>query len=371
MDFSKLFEPAKLPKLTFKNRLVMAPMTTVSGELDGSFSAQEIKYLSQRAEDGIGTIMTPACYSHKSGQAFERQVGCADDSMLDSLSRTADAINKHGAVSFLQIHHGGNAAKEIYTGQKPLAPSACKNRTGNSELPQAMTEDQIWQTIESFAKAAGRAKQTGFTGVELHGANTYLLQQFFSPFTNKRNDLWGGDVVLPGRNRLENRSRFAREIIKAIRAEVGENYPIAYRISPEESDPFGYSTKDAIDLLKIIVPYGIDIIHVSSWDYHANLRNDIPNGTNPTYMIKSALPYMPIIGVGGIEKPHQALEVLEQGIEFVALGKILMLEKDWVKKVMSGDIDSIQTKINSEQERQQLAIPDRMKEYSKKFFLIK
>ncbi len=370
MDYDKLFEAAKIKKVTMKNRLVMAPMTTISGELDGSFSDEEIKYLSQRAEDGIGTIITPACFVHKYGQAFERQVGCHDDAMLDSLSRCAEAINKHGAVSLLQIHHGGNAAKEIYTNRKPLAPSACKNRTGTSELPQAMTVEDIWMAIESFAKAASRAKQAGFTGIELHGANTYLLQQFFSPFTNKRNDQWGGDVTLPGRNRLENRSRFSREILKAVRAEVGDDYPITYRISPEEAEPFGYSTKDTIDLLKILVPYGVDIIHVSSWDYHANLRNDISQGTNPTYMIKNAFPYMPVIGVGGIETPKQAMEVLEQGIEFVALGKILMLEKDWVKKVMAGDIDLIKRKINSESEREELAIPNRMKEYSKRFFII-
>ena len=233
-----------------------------------------------------------------------------------------------------------------------------------------MSEGEIWDTIESFAKAAARAKQAGFTGIEIHGANTYLLQQFFSPFTNKRNDQWGGDVNLPGRNQLENRSRFSREILKAIRAEVGDDYPIAYRISPEEAEPFGYSTKDTIDFLKILVPYGIDIIHVSSWGYHENLRNDIPQGSNPTYMIKTSFPYMPVIGVGGVSLPKQALEILEQGIEFVALGKILMLEKDWVKKVLSGDIDLIQTELHSESDREQLAIPKRMKEYSKRFFIV-
>ena len=368
MDYSKLFQPADLTKIYIKNRLVMAPMTTVSGERDGSFSEQEIHYLAQRAQDGIGTIISPACYSHTSGQAFARQVGCNNDNLLDSLSRTAEAINKHGAVSFLQIHHGGNAAKEIYTNQKPFAPSSGKNRIGKSELAQAMTENDILMIIESFAQAAGRAKKAGFSGIELHGANTYLLQQFFSPYTNKRNDSWGGDVSLPGRNRLENRSRFSRELLKAVRAEVGDAYPIAYRISPEESEPFGYSTQDTIDFLKIIVPYGIDIIHVSSWDFHANLRNDIPQGTNPTYMIKTAFPYMPVIGVGGIMTPQQAVDVLNQGIEFVALGKILMLEKDWVKKIENNEIDLIRRKISSEKERQELDIPDLMKEYSKNFF---
>lgn len=370
MDYSFLFKEAKLKKINLRNRLVMAPMTTTSGNEDGSFSVQEIKYLAQRAKDGIGLIMTPACYCHKTGHSFPGQVGCHDDSMLLELEKCANAINSHGAKSFLQIHHGGNAAKSHLSGSVPLAPSVVKNRTGTSELPRAMTEDEIWMIIESFAKAAARAKKAGFSGVEIHGANTYLLQQFFSPFTNHRKDKWGGDVTLPGRNLFENRARFAKEVIKAMRAEVGEDYPISYRISPEEPDPMGYSTKDTIALLKIIVPYGIDFIHVSSWEYGTSIRNDVPSGSNPTYMIKNAFPYMPVIGVGKVTHPDHALRILNEGIEFVALGKILMLEKDWVKKVKNNRIDEIRTKIFTEEERQALDIPDAMKEYSKNFFKI-
>ena len=105
MKYAPLFEVADLPKIRLKNRLVMAPMTTISGEEDGSFSKQEIKYLSQRAEDGIGMIISPACYPHKSGHSFERQVGCHTDEMIPSMTKAAEAINKYGAASVLQIHH--------------------------------------------------------------------------------------------------------------------------------------------------------------------------------------------------------------------------------------------------------------------------
>jgi 2,4-dienoyl-CoA reductase-like NADH-dependent reductase (Old Yellow Enzyme family) len=376
----RLFAPLSIKgRLTLRNRLVMAPMTTVSGELDGSFSSEEIAYLARRAQDGIGLIMTPACYCHKSGHAFERQVGCHTDDLLGSLARCAEAINKHGAASFLQIHHGGNAAQSQYTGHAPLAPSPVINRRGTSEMPSAITEDEMWMVIESFARAAGRAKQAGFTGIELHGANTYLFQQFFSPFTNKRTDRWGGDRMCAGCDehrehdsmdichRLENRARFARETVRAVRAELGSRYPLCYRISPEEPDPDGYTTRDAIELLKMLIADGINIVHVSSWEYGLGVRNDLPSDSHPTKMIREALPaHIPVIGVGSIMTPDQAMRVLDDGVDLVALGRALLLNPDWAHKVQTGRDDLIRLKLGSEAERQKLDIPPPMREYTKR-----
>lgn len=364
MDTTRLFQSLKPgDTLTLPNRLVMAPMTTTAGEPDGSFSAQEINYLARRARSGIGLIMTPACYCHKSGHAFERQVGCDREELHGSLSRCADAINQAGAASFLQIHHGGNAVKAHLSGQRPWAPSAVHNRRGTSELPREMTETEIWLIVESFAKAAGRAKRAGFTGIELHGANTYLFQQFFSPFTNKREDRWG--TVEWG-----NRVRFATEVVKAVRTEVGAAYPISYRISPEEPEPDGYSTHDAIRLLEMIVPLGVDIVHVSSWEYGVGVRNDWPEGSHPTKMIRDAMPSeIPVIGVGGVRTPEQALRVLDDGVELVAMGQELLLDADWARKVHEGRFDQIRTSVQTREELEGLEIPDLMRPYVARFFL--
>lgn len=363
MKYAALFEPLKVGPLSLRNRLVMAPMTTISGEPDGSFSDDEIAYLGQRSTGGLGMVLTPACYCHKSGHAFERQVGCHSDDMHDSLSRCAETIKKGGAAAVLQIHHGGNAAKEIYSRRPPMAPSAVHNRRETSELPQAMTVDEIRMISDSFASAALRAKRAGFDSIELHGANTYLFQQFFSPFTNKREDDYGCQSI-------ENRSRFAREVIVAVRQAVGRDYPLFYRISPEEPEPDGYSTSDTIELLKLLVPLGLDLIDVSSWEYGKSLRNDLPEGSHPTLEIKKAFPEIPVIGVGNIFYPEQAIEVLNEGVDLVALGRALLLNHDWVSHVKNDTPEKIKIMLGSEQEREQLQIPTRMKEYTKRFFTV-
>jgi 2,4-dienoyl-CoA reductase-like NADH-dependent reductase (Old Yellow Enzyme family) len=363
-DYEALFAPLELSStLTLPNRLVMAPMTTTSGESDGRFSEQEISYLKRRADAGIGLIMTAACYCHKSGHSFERQVGCHSDEMSGRLEECARAVNEAGSASFLQIHHGGNAAKQALAGTAPRAPSAVHNRQGTSELPTAMTVKLIWDIVEAFARAAGRAQRAGFTGVELHGANTSLFQQFFSAFTNKRDDEWGAQT-------LENRTRFAREVVTAVRSEVGGDYPVAYRISPEEPEPYGYSMADVIPFIQGLVENGVDVVHVSSWEYGVGLRDDYPEKSHPTLEIRKALPErIPVIGVGGIMHPSQARAVLDDGVDLVALGRALLLDADWAEKVRSGHVDDIRAGLTDHNEIEQLEIPSHMKEYVARFFL--
>lgn len=336
-------------------------MTTTAGETTGEFSTDEIAYLARRGEVGIGLIMTPACYCHKSGHSFERQVGCHSDAMMGRLSECASAINSTGAASFLQIHHGGNAAKRQYTGRPPMAPSAVKNRRGTSELPQAMTEDEIWMIIDAFASAAQRAQDAGFTGIEIHGANTYLFQQFFSRFTNRREDEWGGS--------LENRCRFAVEVVKAVRAKVGHDFPISYRISPEEEQPDGYTAEDAVGLLNRLIPPGIDIVHVSSWEYGKGIYNSYPDGRHPTPVIADGINHaIPVIGVGSIFYPEDALRVLDDGIDLVAMGRALLLQADWAVKVRDGRRRDIRTGVRTLKELNSLDVPERMKGYLRRFF---
>ena len=361
MSYERLFEPFSLSDtLTLPNRLVMAPMTTTAGQQDGAFSDEEIVYLAQRAAGGIGMVITPACYVHKSGHSFPGQIGAHSDAMLPALVRCADAIRASGGCSILQIHHGGNAAKSEFTGHAPWAPSAVRNRTGTSEVPVAMTIDQIHEIVAAFSAAARRAQQAGFDGIELHGANTYLFQQFFSPLTNKRDDNYGTQT-------WETRCRFATEVIRAVRSAVGPRYPVLYRVSPEEAGPHGYTTEDVIELLRRIVPLGIDVIHVSTWEYGKGLYPEPSPGQHVTVRIKQALD-VAVVGVGQIRTPDQALRVLDDGIDLVALGRVLLFEDQWAEKVRAGKAMEIKTHILTVEEIDQLNVPAKMKLYLRRFF---
>lgn len=359
--YPRLFDSVDVSDtLRLPNRLIMAPMTTTAGHDDGQISEEEITYLAQRAAGGIGTIMSPACYVHTSGHAFPGQIGVHSDDMIPRLTRCADAIRKNGGVSILQIHHGGNAAKSEFTGHAPWAPSAVQNRTGTSEMPTAMTVSQIQDVISAFATAARRAQRSGFDGIELHGANTYLFQQFFSPFTNKRDDEYGVQT-------WDNRCRFAASVVRAVREEVGPDYPMFYRVSPEEPEPDGYTTEDVIELLRRIVPLGIDVIHVSTWEYGAGLYPEPSPGQHTTLRIKQAVD-VPVVGVGQIRTPEQALRVLDDGVDLVALGRVLLFEKDWGVKVQSDRASEIRTQITTVEDVDQLDVPPKMKPYIRRFF---
>ena len=196
-----LFTPFRLNTgLTLKNRLVVAPMTTYSSYEDGTVRETEPPYLRRRAEGGFGLVMTAACYIHPTGQAFDGQWGCERDDRHPSLKSMADAIHEGGAAAFLQIHHGGRMCPSRLCGRVLSASAVPATRPG-AETPEAMSEDEIWTMIEGYAQAARRAVEAGYDGVEIHGANTYLIQQFVSPHSNRRDDEWGQD-----------RLKFSREV---------------------------------------------------------------------------------------------------------------------------------------------------------------
>ena len=190
------FESYELkPGIVLRNRLAMAPMTTYSSNPDFTVSEEELNYFKHRSKT-LGLVITSATSVNEQAQAFPLQVTLKNDTYIPSMSRLAQVIKQEGAKAVVQLHHGGRMNDpSLYEDYSHIvSASAIKAERDPYVTPRALTEQEVYQTIEDFAQAAKRAIIAGFDGVELHGANTYLIQQFFSPHSNRRNDQFGGDV---------------------------------------------------------------------------------------------------------------------------------------------------------------------------------
>ncbi len=337
-SMSELFEPFALPGgLNLRNRIVFAPCTTYSsfdsssvshqGGPDGHIHPEELTYLERRAK-GVGLVVTAACYTIFDGKGFTGQWGCDSDDKLPSLEAAAQAIHRGGAKAFLQIHDAGRQSPSKLISQPARAPSSIPMPRDGAETPRTMTEVDIETAIQAFADAATRAKRAGFDGVEIHGANTYLLQQFVSPHSNHREDAWGGD--------LERRLRFPFEVARRVRAAVGENYPIGYRYSPEESWEPGMTLDHTNALLEGLREFDLAYISLSTGDYWQPGLRDKTDTTPRAHFARQHLPNVPVIGVGGIWTRAGAQSILDDGTHLVALGRALICDPEWAEHAEAG-----------------------------------
>ena len=319
-----IFEPFKLGNLELKNRLVVAPMTTYSSRPDGVIADDEIPYLRRRAEGGFGMVMTAACAVHPRGKAFDGQWACWSDEFRPSLRRVADAIRDGGAKSCLQIHHGGRACPSRLCGGVPLSASAIPPERPNAEIPRAMTEDEIEEAIQAYADAARRGIEAGFDAIEIHGANTYLLQQFVSPHSNRRDDKWG-----------QNRLLFVEKVVDAVLKACPDSV-VGYRFSSEELEEPGIRWEDTAALLDLLCSKGLAILHVSLWDYRLRgLKGDWP-GTTLERVASKIAGRKPLIGVGKVWSEADAESVLASGADLVALGRSALANPEWPRLIQSG-----------------------------------
>lgn len=351
---ARLFEPLSLAcGLVLKNRVVMAPMTTWSSNDDGTISEAEIPYLRKRAS-GLGMVMTAACSVMPEGKAFPGQWACDSDAMLPSLRRVADVLHSQDTLAILQIHHGGRMCPSTLLGHRPYSASAIPAARPGAETPEAMTEEMIRRTIDAFAAATRRAILAGYDGVEIHGANTYLPQQFFSPHSNRRDDDWGGD--------LERRMRFPLALLDSVlsvRDEQNRPLAIGYRLSPEEAEEPGITTEDSMLLAHRLATRPLDWIHVSVRDYRKGSLRIKTDLRRPTMRIANEVAAtVPVIGVGRFEYPDDTSLGFEDGCALIALGRILLTEPDWIAKVRSGDAASIRTRLSSINGQGDVMIPE-------------
>jgi len=320
------------PSLVAPNRLVLAPMTTYSSLEDGNISPDELPYLHRRAKGGIGLIMTAACYVHESGHAFRGQWACSDDRFLPSLKSVADAIREGGAKSVLQIHHGGRQCPPDLCGGEPISASAVAAERPNAVVPREMTDEEIRRTIDDYAQAARRAKEAGFDGVEIHGANTYLIQQFVSPHSNRRTDYWNAADL-----------RFPIELVEAVLAAVGPDYPVGYRFSPEENETPGIRLEHTERLIKALIEYPLSWLHISLAKFDQPSLHDASSEPVGKTVLGWIGGKIPLIGVGSVKSAADAERAIEFGYDAIAIGRTAISEPEWGLKARSGE--PIRTKI--------------------------
>jgi 2,4-dienoyl-CoA reductase-like NADH-dependent reductase (Old Yellow Enzyme family) len=315
---TSLFDPLVFRTgLSAGNRIVLAPLTNMQSNADGSLGEDEFRWLTSRADGGYGIVMTCAAHVARDGQGWQGELGVFDDALLPGLRRLALALRERGAVSIVQIFHGGVRADRAVTGVSPWSAS-------EGEGARAATEEDLHRVIREFADAADRSRTAGFDGVEIHGAHGYLFTQFLSTTQNRRTDAWGGP--------LENRARLLRETMRAIRARMGSSFTVGVRLSPEDfGNAKGLDLDESIETARWLADDGADYIHLSLW--HALDNTTKRPETNAVPLFRSALPRdVIVLAAGAIWTRADAERVLAFGADAVVLGRSAIANADWPRR---------------------------------------
>lgn len=314
-----LFTPIKIADKDIKNRIVMPPMVCFGwAESDGQVTEKHIKHYEARAKGGAGIIILEALCVEKDGRLSPDQLGIWSDEHIDGLKKIVAACHKYGAVVLGQIHHAGIKTHDAVS-EEALSPSDYidGNRKGSG-----MSISEINYIQEKFVEAALRAQKAGFDGVELHGAHGYLIDQMMSPSINKRNDEYGGT--------LYKRTRFAVEIVRAIREKTGIDFIIGHRMGGNEP-----TINEGIEIGKILEEAGVDVLHVSSGMGDAPV---VPEGFPYNWIVYCGIEIkrnvnVPVITVNGIRTPAQAAYLIDNGLaDFAAIGKGMLVDPEWANK---------------------------------------
>lgn len=342
MAYDRLFQKGQIGCLRLRNRAVMSPMGTDFASHDGTATMRLIRYYEERAKGGIGLIINEYTgVDHVNSVPSLHNLRASADCHIAALEMLTDAVHAHGARIFAQLHHAGSTSKPALSGRQALSASDVPIAPG-MPAPRAMTLEEIQEAQQKFVDAAIRCKKAGYDGVELHGAHSYLIGQFFSPYYNKRTDDYGGS--------FENRMRFVGEIIDGIRAALGPRFPISVRINGDEMTPHIPGTltlNDGLAIGRYLEQKGIDVLNVSNGSALNGNANCDPYSYTPGWKkhvakaFKEAL-HIPVIATNTIKDPAFAEQLLEEGVcDFVGLGRSQFADPKFMNKAKEGREEEI------------------------------
>ena len=304
-----------------KNCFMLAPLTNCQSHEDGTLSDNEFHWLTMRAKGQFGMTMTCAAHVQAVGQGFPGQLGIFSDRHLEGHKRLAAAIQAEHSLAVAQLHHAGMRSPSDLIGTEPVCPSA-DEETGS----RALTLDEVHTLRDDFIAAAVRAQQSGYDGVEVHGAHGYVICQFLSETYNRRDDKYGGA--------LENRARLLFEIVSGIRAACGDGFLIGVRLSPER---FGMRLAEALTVCQQLIDGGeTDFLDISLWDsFKLPVEEEFQDKSLLAHFADLPRGNVRLTVAGKIMSAENVRDVLAGGIDFVAIGRGAILHHDYPQKVMA------------------------------------
>ncbi|MGV1718097.1 oxidoreductase [Vibrio furnissii] len=333
-----IFKPLSINNLVLKNRFVVPPMVSNYANEDGTCSEQFMAYHEEKAKGGWGLIIIENYKINPDSGGFVKLPGLWHDGQIKSHKELTDRVHRHGAKIAAQIYHAGRETSAEITGVQPVAPSAIPDPVVNA-MPRELAIEDIELLVEQFGDTALRAQIAGFDAVEIHGAHGYLINQFMSPFSNKRTDKYGGTIL--------NRARFALEVIANIRAKVGKDFPLIYRMSVNEFVEGGLTTEDSKVIAILLEEAGINVIHASNGVYASSDRIIPPTAVSHAWSasISEAIKKVvsiPVIAVGRINDPFIAESVLRANqADLISMGRASLADPHLPNKAQAGEFDKI------------------------------
>jgi len=339
MEFTKLFTPIKVGGIETKNRIIFSPIVSNLATEEGFISEKNLRHYEERAKGGAGIVIVEATAIIPK---VNRRIMIFDDQFLPGLIQLSSCIKSHGAKAFIQLFHPGPKADITEHG---VSASEIPIRDFR---PKCLETDEVYELIQQFVNASVRSKAAGFDGIELHTAHFYLLSAFLSPYTNTRNDEFGGNT--------ENRVKIVCDIIKGIKERVGADFPILCRINAVETLENGMTLEESKQVAKLLASAGANAIDVSAYDrplsptYHGMAISvgglcgeDVPKGPFVPYAaeIKGAVE-VPVVAVSKLDDPVFANHVLEESkADLIAIGRGLLADPYLPQKAQEGNLEEI------------------------------
>jgi 2,4-dienoyl-CoA reductase-like NADH-dependent reductase (Old Yellow Enzyme family) len=333
------FDPVAIGRLQLKNRFVRSATWEGMADRNGAPTDRLISLYENLAEGGAGLLITGYAFVHEGGKQLSRTLGMHSDSLVPLLRALTRRVHDKGGTIVAQLYHGGGQANRKSSGLAPIAPSAI-SLPQYPEIPVEMSQEDIRAAVAAFSRAAARAGEAGFDGVQLHGAHGYLISQFLSPLANRRTDEYGGTP--------ENRSRFLAEVVQAVRTSVGGECPVWVKLNGDDFLPGGFPLEEAVLAARMLEREGIDAIEVSGGTPASGdrtpARSRMDSREKEAYhralarAVKRAVG-VPVGLVGGLRSPSVVEEILAAGdADFFSIARPLIREPGLIRRWASGDL---------------------------------